>query len=89
MIIPAVVSCNNEVENITHLFWPCPYTKEMIKFDVEIIHGNRPRFPVQLTCQSLILGITSSKMTYVNIVCLEITQHIFKCQKKNRSPSQF
>ena len=81
--------CNNEIENITHLFWYCPFTQEIVKFAVEIIKRSRPSLLTQLTCQDLVLGITNSKLTDINIVCLEIKRYISYCQKKNRNPSKF
>ena len=81
--------CNNEVENIMHLFWYCPYSQEIVKFVVETIHRRRPSITIQITCQDLILGITTTKMNDLNIVCLKIKRYIFNCQKKKRIPSPF
>ena len=52
--------CNEGIENITHLFWICRYTQEIIRFAIHFINRNRQYLPIQLTCQDMILGITNS-----------------------------
>ena len=74
--------CNEEIENITHLFWICRYTQEIIRFAIHFINRNRQHLPIQLTCQDMILGITNSKQIDLNILCLEIKRYSFQCQRK-------
>ncbi len=79
--------CNKHEETLTHLFWECEHTQSIINYIKHSLILNNFNL-LNISCQDVLLGICSDKMTPINILFLEIKRYIFICKKDSKIPTE-
>ena len=79
--------CNENEETILHIFWDCIFTKRIVNYVVEFLRSHNVQKCTEISCQTMLFGWTSTNMTDINILILEIKKYIFVCQRKGQLPS--
>jgi len=79
--------CNENEETILHIFWDCIFTKRIVNYVVEFLRSHNVQKCTEISCQTMLFGCTSTNMTDINILILEIKKYIFVCQRKGKLPS--
>jgi hypothetical protein len=78
--------CKKHEETLTHLFWECEHIQPIINYIKYSMNLNNINFP-NISCQDVLLGICSEKMTPINILFLEMKRYVFICKKHSKIPT--